>query len=116
VLFTLGQQLISLYLGQTSSSFGAADLVMILLLWVYYSCEILLLGTEFTRLYVTIATQPSLRTYSLNTPGALNHATPATDSTSSRQRVPPVSAGHDPSTLRCLLFHSIDDHDKCRRE
>jgi membrane protein len=53
VLFTLGQQVIGLYLGQNSmaSSYGAAGSVMILLLWVYYSCQILLLGAEFTRVY-----------------------------------------------------------------
>ncbi len=53
VLFTLGQQVIGLYLGQSSmaSSYGAAGSVMILLLWVYYSCQILLLGAEFTRVF-----------------------------------------------------------------
>jgi len=53
VLFTIGQQLIGLYLGQSSvtSSFGAAGSIMILLLWVYYSCQVLLLGAEFTRVY-----------------------------------------------------------------
>jgi membrane protein len=53
VLFTVGQQLIGPYLGQSSiaSSYGAAASVMILLLWVYYSCQILLLGAEFTRAY-----------------------------------------------------------------
>jgi len=46
VLFTIGQQLIGLYLGQSSvaSSYGATGSVMILLLWVYYSCQILLLA------------------------------------------------------------------------
>ena len=53
VLFTIGQQLIGLYLGQSSvtSSYGAAGSVMVLLLWVYYSCQILLFGAEFTRVY-----------------------------------------------------------------
>src|SRR6476660_7717294 len=53
VLFTLGQQLIGLYLGQSSmaSSYGAAGSVMILLLWVYYSCQIVLLGAECTRVH-----------------------------------------------------------------
>ena len=52
-LFTIGQQFIGLYLGQSSvaSSYGAAGSVMILLLWVYYSCRILLFGAEFTRAY-----------------------------------------------------------------
>lgn len=53
VLFTIGQQVIGLYLGQSSmaSSYGAAGSMMILLLWVYYSCQILLFGAEFTRVY-----------------------------------------------------------------
>jgi membrane protein len=53
VLFTIGQQVIGLYLGHSSisSSYGAAGSVMILLLWVYYTCQILLLGAEFTRVY-----------------------------------------------------------------
>ena len=53
VLFTAGQQVIGLYLGQssTASSYGAAGSMMILLLWVYYSCQILLFGAEFTRVY-----------------------------------------------------------------
>jgi membrane protein len=53
VLFTFGQLLIGLYLGQSSmaSTYGAAGSVMILLLWVYYSCQILLFGAEFTRVY-----------------------------------------------------------------
>ena len=53
VLFTIGQQLIGLYLGQSglASTYGAAASVMLLLLWVYYSCQILLFGAEFTRVY-----------------------------------------------------------------
>ena len=53
VLFTIGQQLIGLYLGQSSiaSTYGAAGSMMILLLWVYYSCQILLYGAEFTRVW-----------------------------------------------------------------
>ena len=53
VLFTLGKQLIGLYLGQstTSSTYGAAGSVIVLLLWVYYSAQVVLLGAEFTRIY-----------------------------------------------------------------
>jgi len=61
VLFTVGQQFIGLYLGQSgvASSYGATGSVMILLLWVYYSCQILLLGAEFTRAYaLRLGTRP----------------------------------------------------------
>jgi membrane protein len=53
LLFTIGKQLIGLYLGQgsTASSYGAAGSVMVLLLWVYYASQIVLLGAEFTRVY-----------------------------------------------------------------
>jgi membrane protein len=53
LLFAIGQQLIGLYLGQSSmaSAYGAAGSMMVLLLWVYYSCQILLFGAEFTRVY-----------------------------------------------------------------
>ena len=53
VLFTIGQQLIGLYLGQSAiaSMYGAAGSMMILLLWVYYSCQILLFGAQFTRVW-----------------------------------------------------------------
>jgi membrane protein len=53
MLFTIGQQVIGLYLGQSSiaSSYGAAGSMMILLLWVYYSCQILLFGAEFMRVW-----------------------------------------------------------------
>jgi membrane protein len=53
VLFTVGKQLIGLYLGQSTvaSSYGAAGSVVVLLLWVYYASQIVLLGAEFTRAY-----------------------------------------------------------------
>ena len=54
VLFTAGQQVIGLYLGQgnIASSYGAAGSLMILLLWVSSACQIMLFGAEFTRVYV----------------------------------------------------------------
>ena len=53
LLFAIGKHIIGLYLGQssTTSSYGAAGSVIVLLLWVYYSCQIVLIGAEFTRLY-----------------------------------------------------------------
>jgi membrane protein len=54
VLFSIGKQLIGLYLGHSTiaSTYGAAGSVVVLLLWVYYSSQIVLLGAEFTRVYV----------------------------------------------------------------
>ena len=53
VLFIIGRYLIGLYLGTTSvgSSFGAAGSLVVLLMWVYYSAQIFLLGAEFTWVY-----------------------------------------------------------------
>lgn len=53
-LFTIGKFLIGLYLGTSSlaSAYGAAGSVIVVLVWVYYSSQIILLGAEFTRAYV----------------------------------------------------------------
>jgi membrane protein len=53
-LFTIGKTLIGLYIGASafSSTYGAAGSVIVILLWVYYSAQIILLGAEFTREYV----------------------------------------------------------------
>lgn len=53
LLFTVGKFLIGLYLGQTSigSSFGAAGSLVVVLVWVYYSAQIFLMGAEFTWVY-----------------------------------------------------------------
>jgi membrane protein len=52
-LFTLGKSLIGWYLGSSAvaSSYGAAGGLLVILIWVYYSSEIFLLGAEFTRAY-----------------------------------------------------------------
>jgi membrane protein len=54
-LFTLGKYLIGVYLGQAApgSAFGAAGSLVVLLVWVYYSTQLLLLGAEFTQVYAT---------------------------------------------------------------
>ena len=53
ILFTVGKSLISWYIGSSAvaSSFGAAGALIVLLLWVYYSAQIFLLGAEFTKIY-----------------------------------------------------------------
>lgn len=53
ILFTLGQLGIGAYLGGSgvTSAYGAAGSLAALLLWVYYSMQILLIGAEFTQVY-----------------------------------------------------------------
>jgi membrane protein len=53
LLFTLGKFLIGLYIGKSSvaSGFGAAGSLVVVLVWVYYSAQIFLLGAEFTWVY-----------------------------------------------------------------
>jgi membrane protein len=53
LLFTIGKFLIGLYIGKTSvaSGFGAAGSLVVVLLWMYYSAQIFLLGAEFTWVY-----------------------------------------------------------------
>ncbi len=52
-LFTVGKILIGVYLGRSSfnSAYGAAGSLIVLLLWIYYSAQIFLLGAEFTRVF-----------------------------------------------------------------
>jgi membrane protein len=53
LLFTLGKFVIATYLGResTTSAYGAAGSVVVVLLWVYYSSLILFFGAEFTQVY-----------------------------------------------------------------
>ncbi|RZL10964.1 MAG: YihY/virulence factor BrkB family protein [Rubrivivax sp.] len=53
LLFTLGKYLIGLYIGKSgvTSSFGAAGSLVVVLVWVYYSAQIFLIGAEFTWVY-----------------------------------------------------------------
>lgn len=53
VLFHIGKYLISIYLAlsNVASSYGAAGALVIVLVWVYYSTQVFLLGAEFTRAY-----------------------------------------------------------------
>lgn len=53
VLFNIGKWAIGFYLAQSApaSAYGAAGSLIVLLLWVYYSAQILFLGAEFTQVY-----------------------------------------------------------------
>src|ERR1700742_4258371 len=53
LLFTLGKFLLGLYLGRstTITAYGAAGSIVLILLWVYYSAQILFFGAEVTKVY-----------------------------------------------------------------
>lgn len=53
LLFVLGKWALGLYLGKAAvgSAYGAAGSLVILLVWVYWSAQILFLGAEFTQVY-----------------------------------------------------------------
>ncbi len=86
ILFEVGKFLIGLYVGKQGleSTFGAAASLVVLLIWVYYSSQIVLFGAEFTRVYA--AERGSLK---------LREA-PAE----------PVEAGRDPAGLGIQIFAS----------
>lgn len=56
-LFTLGKFALAFYLGQTAftSAYGAAGSLLIILLWAYYSAQILLIGAEFSHLHARLS-------------------------------------------------------------
>jgi membrane protein len=53
LLFTIGKLLIGVFVGKSgvTSVFGAAASLAVVLIWVYYSAQIFLLGAEFTWVY-----------------------------------------------------------------
>lgn len=55
-LFALGKSVIGLYIGRSgvASGFGAAGSLVVVLLWVYWSAQILMVGAEFTWVYANL--------------------------------------------------------------
>jgi membrane protein len=71
-LFVVGKSLIGFYLGKTAvaSPFGAAGSLVVILLWIYYTSAILLVGGELTRAY----TNEFVHRRVVPEPGAVNAA------------------------------------------
>jgi membrane protein len=71
ILFAVGKYLIGLYLGHAApgSAYGAAGSFVVLLIWIYYSSQILLFGAEFTHVYAR--SRGSRRDREPRNPGAL---------------------------------------------
>ena len=78
LLFTAGKFAIGVYIGNSgvASTYGAAGSVVLILVWVYYSAQILLYGAEFTHAYAyrfgsyarTAASAPAVTEYSGSSP------------------------------------------------
>lgn len=66
-LFNLGKTLIALYLANFGGNYGAAGALVVVLLWVYYSAQVFLLGAEFTRAWA--AREGDWRGVDLSAPG-----------------------------------------------
>jgi membrane protein len=68
LLIVVGNFFIGLYIGKSgvASSFGAAGAFVALLVWVYYSAQVFLLGAEFTRIHSHRFTARRLETASTN--------------------------------------------------
>jgi membrane protein len=91
LLFTIGKYVIGLYLGRSSvaSTYGAAGSLVVILIWIYYSAQILFLGAEFTQVYAN-------RYGSRVRPAA--DAIPITDEARAQQGIPRQSTREAPST------------------
>ena len=53
LLFSIGKSLLGLYIGKTApaSAYGAAGSLVALVIWVYYSAQVVFFGAEFTQVY-----------------------------------------------------------------
>ncbi|HEV2721062.1 MAG TPA: YihY/virulence factor BrkB family protein [Thermoanaerobaculia bacterium] len=87
VLFVVGKFALGLYLGKSAvgSSYGAAGSLVVLLLWVYYSAQILFFGAEFTQVYA--------RTHGSMANAAEASAAPARPAPTPVVMIPPAPAG-----------------------
>jgi membrane protein len=68
LFFVIGKWALGLYLGSgtAASAYGAASSLVTLLLWAYYSSQILLFGAEFTQVYASeFGAQPKPETYAV---------------------------------------------------
>jgi membrane protein len=95
LLFTIGKALIGIYLGHAGigSPYGAAGSLVVLVVWVYYSAQIMFLGAEFTQVYARMfgsCIRPGDDAVATARPGS-GDATPATARPEADDGRPPPS-------------------------
>jgi membrane protein len=100
VLFVVGEVLLSIYISRAgiANGYGAAGSLVVLLVWVYYSAMLLLIGAEFTRVYAeqrgSRASQHAAEDADPKTRGGTSRTTEgATVPTERGEVAPPVSSG-----------------------
>ena len=103
LLFVIGKIAIGLYLGNgsTAEQFGAAGSLVVILLWVYYSAQIIFFGAEFTQVYANKYGKrivPSANAVPLTEQERLQQGLSRRDT--SRQEAPAAEATHAMSTQR----------------
>lgn len=78
LLFILGQFFINLYLGTSSitSIYGAAGSIIVILVWVYYSAQIFMLGAEFIKVYTRTYGSHSARARAAEAPADASEMPP----------------------------------------
>jgi len=77
LLFTVGKFLIGLYIGKSgvTSGFGAAGSLVVVLVWVYYSAQVFLMGAEFTWAYAVTFGSRKAQATPAAAPAIPSHAT-----------------------------------------
>ena len=96
-LFTAGKYLLALYLGRasTTSAYGAAGSVIVILMWVYYASLILFVGAEFTQVYAKHTGARVVPT---------KYAEPITEEARSEEGIPHQQPSERPSRPRQVPF------------
>jgi membrane protein len=92
-LFEVGKILIGLYIGKQSleSTYGAAASLVVLLIWIYYSSQIVLMGAEFTRVHAKRYAAPE-------------RAASITEKRHTDRKVDPIQIGVERSPIAAILL------------
>ncbi len=109
-LFTIGKSLIGWYLGSSAvaSAYGAAGSLLIVLLWVYYSSEIFLLGAEFTHQW-WLRRQPVSDAAAAGTPSPRHAPEPSADAEPVHRHDVPARKQQSPA-LKAISFAFVLVH------
>ena len=102
LLFTIGKALIGWYVGSSTiaTSYGAAGALLVVLLWVYYSAQIFLLGAEFTKAWAGLQGSPEALAAGARPPEAMSPRRPRR-----RERPKPEAEPAPVVPVRSPLLH-----------